>query len=159
MAMSQFSFGKMEMKQLQGEQLPVAGGYDENGTLSTDPAAILATKRSLPIGYWKGAGLALLLDILAAVLSGGLATNEISKLPAEKNVSQVFIAIDLSKLNPSSAITTTVRQIVDDYKNSEPAEGGSEVRYPGEGVVRIRKENLEKGIPVNRKVWEEILGL
>lgn len=158
-AMSQFSFGKMEMKQMQGEQLPVAGGYDEGGNLTTDPTAILHTKRSLPIGYWKGAGLSLLLDILAAILSGGLATSDISKLPAEKGLSQVFISIDLSKLNNASAIAQTLQNIIEDYKDSEPAEDAGGVRYPGEGIVRTRKENLEKGIPVNRKVWEEILGL
>lgn len=159
MAMSQFSFGKMEMKQLQGEQLPVAGGYNEQGQLTTDPSAILNTKRSLPIGYWKGSGLALLLDILAAVLSGGLSTHEIGKLPAEKNVSQVFIAIDLSKLHNASVVKLTLDNIIEDYKNSLLAEATSEVRFPGESVVRIRQENLEKGIPVNRKIWEEILGL
>src|SRR5690606_12554923 len=72
MAMSQYSYGAMEMQRLKGGQLPVPGGFDKNGNLSTDPDAILETKRTLPIGYWKGAGLSLLLDLLATVLSGGL---------------------------------------------------------------------------------------
>ncbi len=40
------------------------------GSLTTDPAAILQTQRPLPIGYWKGAGMALVMDLLAALLSG-----------------------------------------------------------------------------------------
>jgi 3-dehydro-L-gulonate 2-dehydrogenase len=158
MAMSQFSFGKIELMKMQGEALPVAGGFDKNGDLSTDPVAITESGLLLPIGYWKGSGLSLLLDILAAILSGGLATNEISKLPAEINVSQVFIAIDLSKLHNTSAIRQALENIIEDYKGAVPIEGKS-VRYPGEGVVKTRKENLEKGIPVNVQVWNEILSL
>lgn len=159
MAMSQFSFGKIELMKMQGEELPVAGGFDKNGQLSKDPVAIAGSSLLLPMGYWKGSGLSLLLDILAAVLSGGLATNEISKLPAEINVSQVFIAIDISKLHNASAISQTLQSIIEDYKSAAPAEGNSGARYPGEGVVKTRKENLEKGIPVNEKVWDEILNL
>jgi 3-dehydro-L-gulonate 2-dehydrogenase len=159
MAMSQFSFGKMELMEMQGDKLPVAGGFDKEGNLSKDPGAILKTNRSLPIGYWKGSGLALLLDILATVLSGGLSTYEISSQATEKNVSQVFVAIDLSKLNNASTIKQALQQIIEDYKGSEPIEKSGGVRYPGESVVKTRKENIEKGIPVSRKVWEEILRL
>lgn len=159
MAMSQFSFGKIELMKMQGEELPVAGGFDTHGELSKDPAAITKSSLLLPAGYWKGAGLSLLLDILAAILSGGLATTEITKEAAETNVSQVFIAIDLSKLHNASAISETLQTIIEDYKSSIPASGKSGVRYPGEGVVKTRKENLEKGIPVNEKVWNEILKL
>jgi 3-dehydro-L-gulonate 2-dehydrogenase len=159
MALSQFSFGKVELAKLQGQQLPVAGGFDKNGAMSTDPNAIIESNRLLPAGYWKGSGLSLLLDMLATILSGGMATNEISRQTAEKNVCQVFIAIDLSKFHNASAIPQALQQIIEDYKSSEPAEGGSAIRYPGEGVVKTRKENLEKGIPVNKQVWDEIISL
>jgi 3-dehydro-L-gulonate 2-dehydrogenase len=159
MAISQFSFGKMELKKIKGEELPVPGGFDHNGELSTDPASILETNRSLPIGYWKGSGLALLLDILATILSGGLSTSEISKQKAEINVSQVFIAINIAKLPNSSAIANALDQIIVDYKNSAVDGMFTDVRFPGEGVVKTRKQNMEKGIPVAKQVWDEILGL
>ena len=159
MAISQFSFGKIELAKMQGEELPVAGGFDKHGNLSRDPVAILDSNLSLPVGYWKGAGLSLLLDIFAAILSGGLATREISKEAAEINVSQVFIAIDLSKLHNASSIKQTLHDIIDDYKQSLALPGKSGIRFPGESVVKTRKENREKGIPVHEKVWEEILSL
>ncbi len=157
MAMSQFSYGSMEQAVLQDKQLPVAGGYDNEGEITTDPAGILSSKRPLPIGYWKGAGLALLLDILAAVLSGGLATNEIAALSAEHSVSQVFIAIDISKLGNHSLITTTVNNILDDYQQSIADRPGNSITFPGERVLRTRQQNSANGIPVLKKVWEEIL--
>lgn len=158
MAMSQFSFGKVELTKLQGSELSVAGGFDKSGQLTKDPQAIIDSNLLLPAGYWKGSGLSLLLDILATVLSGGLATNEISKKGTEINVSQVFIAIDLSKLHNASTIAQTLQSIIEDYRGAAPIEGQS-VRFPGESVVKTRKENLEKGIPVNDKVWNEIVSL
>ena len=78
-AMSQFSYGKMESFRNEGKQLPYPGGFNNQGKLTTDPDEILETWRALPVGYWKGAGLSLLLDILATILSGGLSTHEISQ--------------------------------------------------------------------------------
>src|SRR6202165_5100698 len=77
MAMSQFSYGTLESFRMRGEQLPVTGGFDLDGKLSSDPGAIEASRRPLPIGYWKGSGLSLMLDMLAALLSGGQATHQI----------------------------------------------------------------------------------
>ena len=159
MAMSQFSYGTMEAHKMRSAQLSVPGGYDADGNLTTDPTAILKSQRALPIGYWKGSGFALLLDLLATVLSGGLSTAEISKHEMEYALSQVFIAIDISKLGAGSAIADTVNSILQDYKNSKTESGLQEVLYPGERVVRTRAENLKNGIPVDKVVWEGIINL
>jgi 3-dehydro-L-gulonate 2-dehydrogenase len=159
MAMSQFSYGSLETHKLEARQLPLPGGYDRHGRLSTDPAEILATQRVMPAGYWKGSGMALLLDLLATVLSGGLSTFRIGKNGTDYSLSQVFIAIDITRLGNRSAIPSAIDEIVKDYKASVPDAGSPGVIYPGERVLRIRKENLEKGIPMSRGVWEEILRL
>ena len=156
MAMSQFSYGAMELAVLKNEQLPVNGGYNIAGQLTDDPAAVLESKRPLPIGYWKGAGLALLLDILASVLSGGLAVHEITNKAMEYSLSQVFIAIDISKLGNQSLITRSVEDIIADYHNSVAADPSKQITYPGERVLLTRKNNLTNGIPVIKKVWDEI---
>jgi 3-dehydro-L-gulonate 2-dehydrogenase len=155
MAMSQYSFGAMEQASAKGEALHMTGGFDKEGRETRDPAAILASERPMPVGYWKGAGLSLLLDILAAVLSGGLATYQISQQQKEHKVSQVFVAIDLTKLPHSSGIKQIIDGILADYHQSK-TEGENEVRYPGEGVLQRRKKNSEKGIPVLAAVWEQI---
>jgi 3-dehydro-L-gulonate 2-dehydrogenase len=156
MAMSQFSFGAMELAAIKDETLEVPGGYDQEGKATTDPHAILETSRSIPIGYWKGAGFSLLLDILAAVLSGGLATHEISKSRVEYQVSQVFIAIDLKKFSAQSAIFQTIDGIIQDYKASVAIKPGEKITFPGERVMNTRKNNLLLGVPVVKKIWEEI---
>jgi 3-dehydro-L-gulonate 2-dehydrogenase len=159
MAMSQYSFGAMEQAAAKGEQLHMQGGFDKEGNLTTDPSAIMESTRPLPIGYWKGAGLSLLLDILAAVLSGGLSTQAITKLEKEHALSQVFICIDPFKLGSHSLISKTVKDIIEDYHQSKTDDDSKRVRFPGEGVLQRRKENLQNGIPVLQSVWQEVLKL
>ncbi|HEX7902405.1 MAG TPA: 3-dehydro-L-gulonate 2-dehydrogenase [Chitinophagaceae bacterium] len=159
MAMSQYSFGAMELSVLKNETLPVLGGFDSKGQLTNDPSAIIHSGRPLPIGYWKGAGLSLLLDLLATILSGGLSTHEISKREVEHGLSQVFIAIDISKLRHSSAIPQMIGNIIDDYKKSVPAGEEDKITWPGERVLQTRKRNMEQGIPVMEKIWQHVLSL
>ena len=159
MAMSQFSYGAMEMFKMKGQRLPVPGGYDVAGNLTDDPEAILESQRTLPVGYWKGAALSLLLDLLATILSGGQSTAKISRAPAEYDVSQVFLAINLSRLSHANVIPSLTREIIEDYQRSEPADGGEGIRYPGQKALFLRGENLKNGIPVQKEVWESILKL
>jgi len=158
-AMSQFSYGKMERLALRGERLPMPGGYDADGRLTSDPAAILQTWRPLPTGYWKGAGLALVLDLLAAALSGGLTTRQIGGFDEEHALSQVFIAIDISRPAGPDAITSLVTAVIHDLHSAVPAPGGGAARYPGESVLRTREDNRRDGVPVDEQVWNEICGL
>jgi 3-dehydro-L-gulonate 2-dehydrogenase len=155
-AMSQYSYGKMESLRAEGKMLDFPGGYNKNGELTRNPAEILESWRVLPVGYWKGAGLSLLLDILAAVLSGGKSTHEINSCTSEYSVSQVFIAIKINCLNNFPAIDNTVNKIIDDLHKSIPAEPASIIRYPGQQVLTTRNENLKNGIPVNTRVWENL---
>jgi len=158
-AMTQFSYGKIEAAKIEGKQLPFPGGFNSNDELSANPDEVLETMRGLPIGYWKGAGLSLLLDILATILSAGLSTHKLSELEAEYGVSQVFIAIDINKLSNYPAIDNTISGIIKDFKNSVPTSKNEKIRYPGERVIETRNKNLEKGIPVNKKVWDDIIAL
>jgi 3-dehydro-L-gulonate 2-dehydrogenase len=159
MAMSQYSYGTLELSGMKNEFLSVYGGFDREGNLTKDPSAILASGNPLPIGYWKGAGLSLLLDLLATILSGGLSTYELSKKRVEYSLSQVFIAIDISRLDNNSGIAKAVEAIINDYHQSVPAKQSKKVVYPGERVLQTRKNNLMNGIPVLKKVWDEISAL
>ena len=153
-AQSQYSFGTLEQYRRRGEQLPWAGGFDGNGRLTTDPTAILESVRPLPIGLWKGSGLALLLDMFAALLSGGRSTADISHDGVERAVSQVFIAI-----SPDHQLYSAERDRVLDAIITHAKSAGSEVRYPGERVLKDRAHNQRHGIPVETDIWQRILAL
>ncbi len=155
MAMSQYSNGKLEVMRRRGEKLTLAGGYDESGELTTDPGAIVDSRRALPIGYWKGSGLALVLDLLATIISGGDSTAVIRQREGESNVSQVFIAIDAESLAGVQILEETVEQILTDYCDV-PALEGAEIRYPGQGMLATRGDNLANGIPVDEELWQQV---
>ena len=156
MAMSQFSFGALESHRRRGEPLPVAGGYDANGELTRDAAAIEASRRPLPIGFWKGSGLAILLDAVAAMLSGGKATHEISQDPLhETDLSQVFVALHPASLGGEQA--AAMDRIVEDLH--APAPDGMVPRYPGERTLETRRRNMLEGVPVEIDVWRQVLAL
>ena len=159
MAMTQFSYGKMETLVVRGEMLPLDGGFDKDGKLTKDPASILESQLALPIGYWKGSGLALLLNILASLLSGGQATHQIGQQPTEYGVSQIFIAIDTAKPGGLDMVNRMVDDIIDDLHSAKPDSEDGRVLYPGERVLETRKESMEKGVIVDPAIWQQILNM
>ena len=160
MAMSQFSYGALSAYSARGQQLPVPGGYDAAGNLTTDPAAIEASKRALAVGYWKGSGLSLVLDMLAAMLSGGLASHEIPREPTrESGVSQIFLAIDPSTIAVRDELDRIADGILESLRAATPIDPAKPVRYPGEQTLQLRQENLRLGVPVNPEIWAKLTSL
>lgn len=149
MAMSQFSVGALSAYRSRGEALPVAGGFDERGELTRDAAAIEASRRLLPIGFWKGSGLALMLDLVAATLSRGRATHEVAPDPEmETALSQVFIAFDPAVAGGPEAIAALAEDVLRYVQ----------VRYPGERAFKTRQQNLQDGIAIDDDIWRRIIG-
>jgi 3-dehydro-L-gulonate 2-dehydrogenase len=66
--MSMFSYGMLEVNRLAGRELPVDGGFDDEGNLTKEPGVIEKNRRILPMGYWKGSGLSIVLDMIATLL-------------------------------------------------------------------------------------------
>ena len=153
MAMSQFSMGGLAAYRGRGEPLPVAGGYDTSGALTHDAAAIEATGRLLPAGFWKGSGLSLLLDLTAALLTGGRATRDISPDPdLETGLSQVFLAIDLSTMAADADRDRLADAVIEHLHTGEGA-----VRYPGERTLETRRESMALGVTVDPAIWAGVL--
>ncbi len=161
MAMSQYSYGKLQTTRLKGEDLPYPGGFDDDGTLTTDPAAIEASRRILPAGFWKGSGLAIMLDMLAAILSEGSATHDIDRIDQGSctGCSQVFIAFDPDRLGTSEHLDRVVTGLVEYVNASSPADPDRPVTYPGQNTKATRKDHHENGILVDDDIWGEVVAL
>ena len=159
-AMSQFAYGKIEMARMQSQQLPVPGGWDTKGNITTDPAEIERSQRVLPIGYWKGSGLSLVLDLVAAILSGGNTVTDVgTRYTEEVGLSQVMLAIDPSHMNTKAMTDGIIQRVLEDIQSSTPAQPGESIRYPGQREKKVRAENQAQGIPVLDEVWEKICQL
>jgi 3-dehydro-L-gulonate 2-dehydrogenase len=161
MAMSQYSYGKLQVTRLKNQKLPFPGGFDINGQLTDDPGAIEETRRILPMGFWKGSGFSILLDIISSLLSGGKTTAAIDKHDQGScgSCCQVFIAINPLKINTQEFIDKALTETIVQIKSSEPAKENSEIYYPGEQSLKSRKENMELGIPVDDGVWAKVKSL
>lgn len=156
-AMAQFSYGKIEECKFKGQQLPVVGGYDSEGNATTDPAEIEKTWRVLPIGFWKGSGISIALDLIAAVLSGANSTTAIGKkCEDEYGLSQILIAIDPTHMSSKEVTDSIIDEVIGDIKSSEKAEKNGDIFYPGERSLNTRRDNLANGIPVVEGIWNSI---
>jgi 3-dehydro-L-gulonate 2-dehydrogenase len=156
-ALAQYSNGALDGYRMAGARLPFPGGYDKDGKLSDDPGAILESGRVLPIGFWKGSGYSLLLDAIGAALAKGKTVPEVGLAGKEIGLSQVFIAFDLAKTSGAEYVASLAERLIEDFKTAEPAESGVPFHYPGEKSAATRKENLRSGIPVNEKIWNDVL--
>jgi 3-dehydro-L-gulonate 2-dehydrogenase len=157
MSTSQFSYGTISDQRIRGESLPVPGGFDVEGNLTTDPGAIEASLRPLPVGYWKGSALSLVLDMAAAILSGGRASHQISRDPMKEiGLSQVFLAFDPEQLQNPFDADRLADDLIDHLHGSHVEPTGERVRYPGERTLATRRESEVRGIPVDDSVWAEI---
>jgi 3-dehydro-L-gulonate 2-dehydrogenase len=152
MAMSQFSVGALTSYASRDEALPVDGGFDADGRLTRDARAILASGRLLPIGSWKGSGLSLMLDLVAAALSGGRTSREIDPDPErETDLSQVFLAFHPATLGSAADVDRLADALVAHVRG-----GSGDVRYPGERALRERERSLRDGVVVDDGIWSQI---
>lgn len=159
MAISQFAFGTINNYKLKGEKLPYPGGWDDNDELSKDPEKILGNERGLPIGYWKGSALSMVLDMLATLLSAGKSTYKIGQGTYETGVSQIFLCVYPELCGDTGLQEKLLEEIIDYTHDVEPIEPGGQTFYPGERTLRTRRKNLKEGIPVSTEVWEKVLKL
>ena len=154
MALSQYSYGKLDSFRRRGRQLPFPGGFNKSGMLTNDPDEILISGQLLPAGLWKGSGLSLMLDLFAALLSSGQASVHIGRQDHEYGLSQVFIAFDLKLFSAEQFREKLIREVVGYFKDSS-----GDARFPGEQTLVRRRKTSTRGIEVDPDYWTEILQL
>jgi LDH2 family malate/lactate/ureidoglycolate dehydrogenase len=139
-------------------EIPAGWAFDSEGVPTTETKA--AYKGMLmPLGGYKGSGLAMMVEILCSVLSGGAMANEIGGIRQRgKKVrnSQMFLAIDIAHFMPVEEFTARVEQLVALMKSTAPAPGYDEVLVAGDPEWRTEAERRQNGIPVAEGNWEAL---
>lgn len=158
MAMSQYAYGKLGVYRLAGESLPYPGGFDENGNLTTDPGKIEETRRVLPIGYWKGSGMAIAMDLAAALMANGMSGSDMDAYGKGScgGCCQIFIAYDPYLFGNRQEIQDMLNRRVHAADTAHPVKEGSRVVCPGERTLANRARSKREGVSVNETVWEEV---
>jgi (2R)-3-sulfolactate dehydrogenase (NADP+) len=160
MATSKAAKSKINQARINQEEIPSGWALDENGEPTTDPIRAI-NGLILPMEGYKGSGLAMTIDILAGVLSGASFLNNVGKFysrdDACMNVGQTFISIDPAQIYGDN-FTGAMEDYIAAIKSSAATEGQS-IRIPGENRLRIRQEQLEHGINLDKSVLDNIKGL
>ena len=160
MSMSMFSYGMLEVNRLAGRQLPVDGGFDDEGNLTKEPGVIEKNRRILPMGYWKGSGLSIVLDMIATLLSNGASVAEVTEDNSDEyGISLIFIAIEVDKLIDGETRDAKLQRIMDYVTHAERADENVAIRLPGHEFTRLLEENRRNGITVDDSVWAKIKAL
>lgn len=160
MSCSMYSYGMLEVNRLAGRQTFVDAGFDDEGNLTKDPATVERNRRLLPMGYWKGSGLSIVLDMIATLLTNGLSVRDITEdMDDEYCVSQIFIAIEVDRLIDGKTKEEKLKKIMDYVKTAERADPNVAIRLPGHEFPQMKAENKKAGIPVNESVWQTITKL
>jgi L-2-hydroxycarboxylate dehydrogenase (NAD+) len=148
-ATSTSSFGYVRDHAMQGKPIPEGWVIDRAGQPITDPRR--ATEGTLlPIGGYKGSGLALIIGLLAGVLNGaafGRDVREFGSVAAgEANTGQFVIALDVARFLPLDAFAAEIDRHVRDLRASARLPGVDAIRIPGEQRRRRREDRSRNGV-------------
>ena len=155
-AMSQAAVGKIGSHAREGKPAPAGWGLDAEGNPTTDPAAILASRLILPMGGHKGAGLALMMELLTGALAGGLLSHEIAgqeTVGVDAGTSKFLLAVDVARLVPAEVFSERVAALLA-FIGGEAGETG--FLYPGERGWQARDRNLVAGVPLHPQIVEQL---
>jgi LDH2 family malate/lactate/ureidoglycolate dehydrogenase len=157
MATTTVAAGKIFKAYLNGQpEIPAGWAFDVNGVPTTNTEA--AYKGLLmPLGGYKGSGLAMMVEILCGVLGGGAMANELGGIRyrgKKVRVSQTFLAIDIARFMPVEEFTARMEKLVGIMKSTPAAPGYEEVLVAGEPEWRIEAQRQRDGIPIADGNWD-----
>lgn len=152
MATTVAAYGKVKTKAQRGEMMPEGWMMDRQGRPLTDP------RRAndgflLPIGGYKGYGLALVFGLLAGTLNGAAMGKEVVDFNADDttptNTGHVIVAISVEAFQPVAEFKKNVDTLIRDIRNSQRLPGVDRIRLPGEGSQAARADRAKNGIPLS----------
>jgi LDH2 family malate/lactate/ureidoglycolate dehydrogenase len=159
MATTVAAYGKVKTKALKGEMMPVGWMMDRLGQPLLDP------KRSdegflMPIGGYKGYGLALIVGLLAGTLNGAALGSDVIDFNKDDtsitNTGQAILAIDLSAFGDVEAFKMRVDALVRELRNSERMPDVDRIWVPGEQSQQRRVDNARDGVPLPLALIEKL---
>ncbi|HLI12123.1 MAG TPA: Ldh family oxidoreductase [Alphaproteobacteria bacterium] len=152
-ASSTMAFGEVRLAARAGKMLAPGVGVDRNGNPTTDPMAIIEGGALLPFGGYKGASIAMMVEILAAALTGGAFAFEVdysqfSAAPTART-GELVILIDPQRAGRTD-FTSRIEVLVKALRASGQA------RLPGDRRYLARQLAEERGIEIGADVLQEL---
>lgn len=159
MATTTVAAGKVFKAFLNGQpEIPPGWAFDSKGVPTTNTVEGY-NGMLMPLGGYKGSGLAMMVEILCSTLGGGVMPNEVGGIRfrgKSVRVSQMYMAIDVTRFMPVEEFTARVEQLVRLMKSTPSAPGYDEVLVAGDPEWRAEAERREKGIPIADGNWKAL---
>ena len=148
-ALSNVAALKVIMAQENGQQIPNTWLVDEEGLPTTDVQKFPKNASLQPMAAHKGYGLAVLVELLSAVMTGAGMLSQITSwnldMPSANNAGHAFIAIDVSQMMPAEQYNARMNQMINEIKNGPKAKGAEHIFMPGEMEWSKREKALQSG--------------
>ena len=151
LAAAEAAMGKIHNARAAHAEIPPGWALDKAGNPTTDPnhADIL-----MPLGGFKGAGLAFLIECMTGVLAQNPVTeNSLAANSRRHGQNALMIAIDVSAFGPLDAFKAHAATLAKAVKGQPKADGIDEILAPGERGDRILAERARSGIPIEPDTW------
>jgi LDH2 family malate/lactate/ureidoglycolate dehydrogenase len=157
MATTTVAFGKLRLASRWGKPIPSGWALDDDGEPTTDADVAVKHRLQTPLGgtrelgSHKGYGLAAMVEILSAGLSGcSLVTHPQHgyRRPGTMDIGHFFLAIDPTAFRPAGAFEETVDELIDALHATKPVDPKQPVLVAGEPETMMRAEREKIGIPV-----------
>ncbi len=159
MATSAVAAGKLTLAKARGESIPEGWLVDAEGRATTDPNAFGNGGVLLPLGGsegHKGYGLSAMVEIFSGVLTGlGFGIEPTGR----HNDGCFMLAVQVAAFRPLDEFKREIAEFADYLKSAAPAEGFTEIFYPGELEHRRSTANRESGIEIEDKTWSALAAL
>jgi LDH2 family malate/lactate/ureidoglycolate dehydrogenase len=161
-SLSTVAGGKLLLASKKGEKIPLDWGTDINGHPTDDPDEAFKGFL-LPVGGYKGLGLAYTIEILTGLISGGVfldAMKGMYKYPDDPSLtSHLMAAVNLSAIMDRDEMQQQMADFIQTIHNSPMWDQSKEMLIPGELEYRTMQQRKQKGIPLPNNLYEELVAL
>lgn len=158
-AQSTTARGRLKLALDAGTEIPEGWAIDAEGRPTTDPAAALEGSL-LASGGHKGSGLSVIVEMLAAGLTGaqlsryvhhsGFTRSDTSTVDAavDVTVGNLYVAIPVDVFGDADGVRARAKEIADHVRGCPPAVGFDRVLAPGDLERERARDAAERGVPV-----------
>lgn len=146
-----------------GAAIPDNWIVDEKGLPTTDASHYPLSGSLLPMAGHKGYGLAVLVEVLAAVLTGSAVTTQAKSwlldLAAFPNIGHAFLAIDIGAFMPIALFKERIDRMIREIHESPLAQGAEHIYLPGEMEWQKYEQQSKNGIDLPTDVMTDVIGI
>jgi ureidoglycolate dehydrogenase (NAD+) len=159
-ATSSVPFGKISVAKAEGCGIPLDWGLNKEGEPTADPNQVVGLH---PIAGHKGSGLAMMIDLFCSIFSGMAYGPHINRmfedLESPRKLGHFIALWDVGALMPIDEVKQRVDEYVTELHSLPRRDPAVPVYFPGEPETLKRAERLERGIPIEFGLLQELRDL